>query len=428
MLEARYARAESLGALLPVGRRVRVGSDEIEIVATMADSTTTAIFYRADRQAGIHPELREIREGHRSGHGTLWRDMHVDHLEPPVDGDQISVVFNSRPFDDRGRASSELIVLPIDRSRTAPYEQAAIELPEAEAPGVHVRVTGAHIGITMTMFDMTMEGTDPADLAVVLATGRDGGHVRPRGGTRPGPEALWRQWIPPDSGLVKQTVSRSGSTVTTSISGSLRVAAKFGPRTTPSPPDAMPAGVDEEPVELRAMPGNVELEAQGSSSQTTHAQSGTSHGLRFDAPGFNVSSLELALKGIYRFTFGSDAIVHVPGPRGAGTVDLNGLGFDWGGGRIELLEWRGVTQGDRVTYSLWLRCPDPRWLPDVRVLAEDSSTSLWLGRFVDGIHRGGLPPNSNPLLERDEVPLALRMVGLPADELQLSIPMEPVAQ
>jgi hypothetical protein len=45
--------------------------------------------------------------------------------------------------------------------------------------------------------------------------------------------------------------------------------------------------------------------------------------------------------------------------------------------------------------------------------------------MTDGTHRGGLPAMYNPILERAEVPLALRMVGVARGPVRFSLPLTP---
>jgi len=353
----------------------------------------------------------------------MWRDMHIDHFEPAIEGDEVVLVFRARPFDERVPASSEPIVLPLDRARTAPYERVASGLPTDEVPGVRISVLRAHVGITMTTVDIVIEGTDPTDLLV--STGEQARlHMgTPPGARRQGPDAFWKNWVPDASGSVTQTVSRSGSSMSVSLKAFTGATFTGRPATSPPPPPTGPQPLDEEPFAIRSLPAGQELESQGSSSNRSAGVPGTFHGLRFDAPSVDASSLELSVAGVYRFRYGGDEVLRLPGPTRGDVVDLRGQGFDWHGERIELLEWRRRLQGNSTSYDLWLRCSDPRLMPDVRVLLDDESTSLRMVPYDDGIHRGGRVPSFNALMERDEVPLALRMVGVPSDPMRLTIPL-----
>lgn len=433
-VDALYEPVERLGAFLPVNRIVTVGPHKVEVVATLADCTTTAILYRSSREAMIWPDVVGPSEIGGSAHGTFWRDLHVHHYGPlqPY-RDSVVVTFVSRDFGQRDEASaSEPVILPIDRSRTAAHERFVTERPTAEVRGVRVRLLGGAVGVMTTLLELLVEATDP-DALMLDFGGLLGGLMRhaQRG---PGPAAFWREWHPESVEAPARAVSGPGGRWSVSVGSSLQLTAR---KVSPGAGGAAsgPTENDEPEPELlrpnpgiaRALPDGPDLGMQGSSGGGGSPGRGTSRNtvVSFGAPPPSSAGVELSLNGLVLFYFGSEATITVPGPRPGSSVDLSTHAFPWRNGRIELVSWRSRMEGGWMTHRLAVRPSDPGWLPDVRVLYGDASVSLGLMPVTDGTHRGGLPAMYNPILERAEVPLALRMVGVPSEPVRLDVPLTP---
>ena len=75
---------------------------------------------------------------------------------------------------------------------------------------------------------------------------------------------------------------------------------------------------------------------------------------------------------------------------------------------------------------LVVRTSSPWCYPDIRVLYGDQSVSLWMHPGLDGTVIGGLPGMYEAAFKDPAgVRLALRLLGRPAPEVRIPIPLSP---
>ncbi len=430
-IDALYDPLERLGVLLPIERTVDVGPHKVEVVATLADCTTTSIFYRSPREAMIWPHIVGPPETGHSGGGTFWKGLHVHHSGPVMPHrTSIAVAFVLRA---RGSAeepvTSEPVILPIDRSLTAPHERFASKVSDVDVPGVRVRVLGGSAGVMSTVLELLVEATDETALMMDLGEPFGGhlSHLR-RG---PGPVAFWREWVPEQAVIGSRRTSGPGGRFSTSASSSVRLTARRlsdeerASRETEREQKLEPTEIHEDAWTARSIPDGTALPLQGSSSGggTPGTGRSLSVAMTFGAPAKTSPGVVLTLKGVVLHHFGSERTLRVPGPRANSMVDLSGNGFDWRDGRVELQAWRSRVEGGWMTHRLVVAPSELAWRPDIRVLHDDASVSLWMRPMSDGTHRGGLPAMYNEMFEKDDVSLALRMVGVQSDPIRVEVPL-----
>jgi hypothetical protein len=98
---------------------------------------------------------------------------------------------------------------------------------------------------------------------------------------------------------------------------------------------------------------------------------------------------------------------------------LHGQSLGGGSERIELVQWQTSLGNPQIV----VRADSELW-PDVRVVAENASVSLWLRPDGQGEMIGGLPGIYAPLFPAgSQVVLALRMLGVRADLPAITIPL-----
>jgi hypothetical protein len=210
----------------------------------------------------------------------------------------------------------------------------------------------------------------------------------------------------------------------------MRAVASATARFTQLPPDAeRPAATPEppEPAVLRALPGGRVCAPQGSSSRpgTVADRLSVRTELQFDAPPDDASDLELRLNELVVFRRCDSDPIDVPAPRPDEVVNLTGQ-LSCGPDRVDLVRW---VPDDRGTPRLVVRpAPAGRW-PDIRVVAGDSSVSLWLhpgDDCGDDVLVCGLPGMYRPLFRTaGPVTIALRMLGRRADVAPITMSLSP---
>jgi hypothetical protein len=130
--------------------------------------------------------------------------------------------------------------------------------------------------------------------------------------------------------------------------------------------------------------------------------------LRFDPPATTVQALDLELEELLVYRTGPSEFVSVPPPRPDHTVDLGGFVLSCGAERFRLLRWEPIEHG---SFTLVLAPESGGTRPDIRVGVGEASASLWPHPDDDDVLTAGLPPSHRDLFDRDEIPLAVRMVG-----------------
>ncbi|MDQ1566603.1 MAG: hypothetical protein QOF96_1483, partial [Actinomycetota bacterium] len=385
--EAAWHRAEQLGAVLGVGRTIQVGDEVVEVVATLADATQTVVVYRAPVGSDLFPSPVDPPGG-ASG-GTMG-DLLVAHL-PPAEGSTVLVNFGD--FDDDGHE----VELPIDRARTQPHERQAVRLPPPLMDdGARVAIRGAVTGLLMATIDLEVSSEDPALTAAGLGT--HGSLPQPH--RRAGSGALWRDWFPPPEPLRARTEPNDGEETrredppqsswqvqvrfaasATAKARLIRAPKGQGPAPTPAPP---------KPWEVRALPGCQLLAIQGWGSGGGPVPDALFMGatLQFDPPPDEAAALELIFNELLIFRRCSGDLVEVPGPRSGDAVDLRGRSLTYGSERIDLIRWEPRVLGSP---QLVVRPSRPGLWPDIRVVADNTSVSLWLRPNAEGELAGALP-------------------------------------
>jgi hypothetical protein len=401
---ARWERAEEAGALLTVGQTIRVGPHEVEIVKTLADCTQTAVLFRAPREAMIHPDALSPPELFGGLHGTMTSDLQIAHFKPVLPHRKTVVL----AWQPRPQALDEAITtaVPVDRGQTAAHDRSLADPPSpVECDGMRVSVADGAGGVVVGLVDIVIEPGDPDIPAFSLGGPPMGFLPYPRRG--PGPEELWREWSPP----LDSTKGWGGPTISTATA----VAVFDQDAAAKAPPPLEPAWTTV------AFPSRESLAALGSHGHGGPPATAQALTLRFDAPRPEDAGIEVTLAQLYLFRYAGGKRLVVPAPGEGETVDLTGMGFDWQGSRLELLCWR--PRADSAC-SLCVRPPSPDAWPDIRVLAEGGSVSLWTRPQADGTLECGLPRIYDPLFRQsDTVELALRMVGHPIEPITLTVPL-----
>lgn len=403
-----WRRAQRLGAFVEVGRTFRFGDDTVEVVATLADSTQTVVAYRAPDTSDLFPSPVDLLGG-CSG-GRVMGDLLVAHL-PPAAGSVLLVDFGRRSGDQ----DSYEVMLPIDRVRTRPFERRVAELPAPIiADGVRVAVTDATVGLLMATVKLDLTGDDPAIVAARLGPRA----FLPSPYREAGSGPLWREWVPRPQPTTatrsladEQVGGRSGT-----VRAEMRARASATARFTKLPPGAerpVPTPDPPDPAELTALPGG-RCAPQGRSERPGAVPAGLSvrTELQFDPPPDDASQLELRLNDLVVFRRCDSDPLDVPAPRPGDVVNLPDRHLRCGPESVELLRW---VPDDVGTPRLIVR-PVPAGLwPDIRIVAEDASVSLWLHPVDNsGGHElaCGLPGMYRRLFPAaGHITIALRMLG-----------------
>jgi hypothetical protein len=138
---------------------------------------------------------------------------------------------------------------------------------------------------------------------------------------------------------------------------------------------------------------------------------------QFDPP----PDLEVVLNELFIFRRCDEEPVGIPGPRPGEVVDLRGHSLVCGSERVELVRWESDAVGNP---QLVVKTANPRMWPDVRVVAENASVSLWLRPDGQGELIGGLPGIYAPLFPVGQhIVLGLRMLGVRAELPAITIPL-----
>ena len=413
--EERWRQAQRLGAFVDVGRVVQIGDEDAEVVATLADATQTVVAYRTPPGSDAFPSPLRPFGG---ASGGVMGDLAVAHL-PPADGSTILVDFG-RFKDDGGHE----VELPIDRARTRPFERRSAEPPlPLMIDGARLAVRGAAVGLLLATIDLDITSDDPALAAAGLGSRGFLPHPHRRAGSGP----LWRDWHPPSDPSQNDQGPRSGSPSSGSVRSTFRasatarltaVAAPAG--TTPAPPAVPPR-----PWQVRALPAGQALDLQGSETgggpiPETLSLRAT---LRFDPPPDDASGLELTLDELYLFRTCSGQPVEVPVPRAGEGLDLADRSIVCGSERVDLVRWEPAEHG---TPRLVVRPSQPDRRPDIRVIADQASVSVWLHPSGERELAGGLPGIYRPLFPAGgHVTLGLRMLGRKAELPPITVPLAP---
>ena len=407
---ARWERAERARAFVLARHSVRVGSGELEVLKTFADCTTTAILYKPPSGAMLFAEALSPAELAPGGGalGTHLGDVRVQRFSPVLPSRRVIVVAFRLVI---GREATPLAV-PVDRRRTAAYDRFLGEPPAAiERDGVRLSILDAQAGLVAGMVDVLFEPRAPDVLG--LALGRAG--FVPHVDRGPGPEALWREWLPPATTHGEAAAHKVTEAVTeTAVAGAVEDA---DPRAASPRREAAWTAV--------ALPGREPL-AEASWSGAGGPPLAPPIGifsLFFDPPPDEAEGIELTVRELYLFRYGGGETLTLPPPSAREPVSLAERGFDYGGERLELLAWEATSAG---SYALSLRPPGPDWWPDLRVLANGRSVSMWSEQLADGTIRYALPRVYEELFQRrGGVEMALRLAGRPVAPLQIPVPLRP---
>jgi hypothetical protein len=416
--ETAWRRAEQLGAVLAVGRTIQVGDEVVEVVATLADATQTVVAYRALVGSDLFPTPVDPPGG---ASGGVMSDLLVAHL-PPAEGSTVLVNFGDLD-DDRHE-----VELPIDRARTQPYERQAVSLPPPlMADGARVAIRGAVAGLLMAAIDLEVSSEDPTLTAVGLGT--RGSLPQPH--RRAGSGALWRDWFPPPESSRARTKPNHGEETRgadppeSSWQVQVRATAKARFIRAPKGQGSAPTLAPPKPWEVRALPGRQLLAIQGWGSGGGPVPEALFMGatLQFDPPPDEAAALELIFNELLIFRRCSGDLVEVPGPRSGDAVDLRGRSLTCGSERIDLIRWEPRVLGSP---QLVVRPSHSGLWPDIRVVADNASVSLWLRPNDEGELAGGLPGMYDPLFpaDRDAI-LGMRMLGGQATLPPIAIPLAP---
>jgi hypothetical protein len=420
--ETAWRRAEQLGAVLEVGRTIQVGDEVVEVMATLADATQTVVAYRATVGSDLFPTPVDPPGG---ASGRAMGDLLVAHL-PPAEGSMVLVNFGD--FDDDGHE----VELPIDRARTRPYERQAVSLPPPlTTDGARVAIRGAVAGLLMAAIDLEVTSEDPAVTAAAL--GSHGSLPHPH--RRAGLGALWRDWFPPPQPVRARTEPNDaeGTRGADLPESSWQVQVRFAASATAKTQftralkgqRSAPAPAPPRPWEVRTRPGRQVLAIQGWGGRGGPAPEALfmRTTLQFDSPPDEASALELIFHELFIFRRGSGDLVEVPGPRSGDAVDLRGRSLTCGSERIDLIRWEPRVLGGP---QLVVRPSHSGLWPDIRVVADNASVSLWLRPNGEGELAGGLPGLYDPLFPADgEVILGLRMLGAKATLPPIAMPLAP---
>src|SRR5437588_11363807 len=142
-----FDRAEARGALLELDPPVRVG--DIEILATLADATQTAIVYRAPTGARAIPRAVAPRDLKGGSTGGRLGEYQIAHM-PPIGGQHSTITGSFGRPPDRTE-----VALPLDRRLSAPYERhGMVSGMSKTVDGVTIRILGAAVGLLMATVDV----------------------------------------------------------------------------------------------------------------------------------------------------------------------------------------------------------------------------------------------------------------------------------
>jgi hypothetical protein len=407
--EEAWRRAERLGAFLEVGRTIQVGDETVEVVATLADATQTVVAYRAPEGSGVLPSLVDPPGG---ASGRTMGDLLVAHM-PPAEGSTVLVSFGD--FDE-----GPDVELPIDRTRTRPFERQCPTLPAPFiADGARVAILGAAVGLLMATVDLEVTSDDPTLAAATI--GARG--VLPHPHRLAGQGPLWQEWFPPpeQSPAPAQNVGQGPpSQVEVRFRASATARARLARRSKHSPTAAPARSL---PWEVRAQPGGQLLPTQGGSGRGGPVPDALLMGttLQFDPPPDDALALELVLNELFIFRSCDGEVVEVPGPRPGEAVDLRGQSLASGPDRLDLVRWQTGVQGNP---QLVVRPSRPELWPDIRVVGGNASVSLWLRPDGPDELVGGLPGMYESLFPAGgQVVLGMRMLGRRAHVPPVTIPL-----
>ena len=407
-------------AFVEVGRTVEIDGHQIEILRTLADSISTTLYFRSDRDSRLTPKPvwpPEITK-RWGAHGGDIMEAEFDPVLP--DRDEIRVVFGS--FMDNRYADSP-ITIPIDRRRTARFERRLVEPrpPDIETDGVAIEVKNARVGVLRGVVDLLMTGRDDSILACEI-----GWPHRVHAQSGPGSPALWADWYPRESIVEPKTTRGPDGMTTVTMSQGVSATAVVGrARPRPPGPERPSPPRPPNPVAASGMPQGSPLAGVGASMERGRLGPlfELQHTVTHDPPSPESSGVELAISGLYLFRFARGDVITVPPPRPEAEVELTGTSFETDHGRVELIRWEPDAN---VIPSLIVRTPSPWWYPDIRVLYRDQSVSLWMHPGLDGTLTGGLPGMYEAAFKDPVgVRLALRLLGRPAPEVRIPINLSP---
>jgi hypothetical protein len=395
----RWKSAERIGAFLDVGTTFRVGATEVEIVRTMADCATTGVFYRtsgAERVDAWPVWPIELLGGVS---GTFLDDLQVCTFNPVMPHRKRIILSFPRT---RGHPAAPIASVPVDRARTLQFDRyLGSPVPPVEGGGIRGEILDARAGVLDSVVELLLEAMDPEILAVIL--GEPHKAVFPHPQTGPGPQALWREWQPPAEWVIaaESKLREKG----------LAPLETVGTEVVDFP----------DPWSLVALPTGNALAESGTESDGYTATTRFDR-FRVEAPPPEAEALQLTVRQLYTFRYAGGVPLSIPSPRPEEAVDLRGLGVNWPGGELEFLAWNPAPDGGATL----LMSVTPGWWPDLRVLVEDASFSLWMSLGSGGRMRGHYSRLYRSIYERsDSLELALRLVGRLADPLTLTIPLAP---
>lgn len=406
---ARYRTIDDLGLTVPATGILPIRGGEAEIVKTYADCAVTAVFFRKPPRTIGFPHILEPFGGGAGGRQV--GDQSVLECDP-VEPARTHIIIGSDampPWSDEGPRLS----LPVDRARTAPFDRFLSGVaPEIEQDGIRSRVSAVNAGLLRTTADVHAEAIDPTILALELTN-----HFRPLrhlGG--PGPAELWAEWHPPSSSFEQKVIKKDGRTVV-SVGSTITATAR---RLTPEELKERPLPRNRPPEWVAtAQPGARPLAMHGAQGGGRPPGNRASFDmtLHFDPPG-DAGSIDLSLDRLWAARY-DYATVTVPSPDRTSDVKLDGIVIEGRTCRIALTHWEPSERG----FALHATCDPPDVWPDVRIVAEGVSTSLWTSPPEDGIFRGGLPLSHAQLFTGPSVLLALRMVLRTVPPIRFHLPL-----
>ena len=344
---------------------------------------------------------------------------------PAVDPDVASIIVS---VESIGGDNPVELALPVDRSRARPHERLAIHLPEPVAiDDVLVRVVGAAVGLLVASIDIEVTTENQAVAAVSLGL-RMSRFTHPRRSAGSGP--LWRDWHPPEAEYSTTGTLTSASGRDRAGAGSVRgVAGSAWPDAIATrASEASQRGAWTAPPRagwrVRAVPAYEELgvdclHTPGGPVAEAVSERWT---LRFDTPLAATDALDLDLEELFVFRTGTTEFVSVPAPQPDGPVDLTQFVLSCGSERVNLIRWEAI---ERRGFALLLSAA-PSARPDVRVDADDSTASLWLSPSAGPTLVAALPESYAELFARNEIPLAVRMVGKALEVPVITVPLAAV--
>jgi hypothetical protein len=407
-----WRRAEEAGAFVPFNRTVAVDGEQIEIVKSYADCSLTAVFWRNRPRSLSYPRALEPSELVAGASGGMIDDLYVIFLPPVLrEREQIVITFDQRaaPWE------ATPIAIPVDRGRTGVHDRFLDgPAPTVSSAGVRVEIVAVSVGLVRTATELIIEGVDGDLLAMEL----DSTPFRPHVTAGPGPAALWRDWLPPVRDEQRTVVRREGSRVSASTSAHVTFAAR---QLTAEELAKLPPPREPPPAwRATAMPGGPPLAVQGSSGRGGPPPD---HPLiqpilYFDAPPPEAQAIELSLDQLWAYRH-AYATTTISPPRSDRAVSLAGRSLEADGCRVDFIQWDAAEN----EFTLHGRCTPPDVWPDIRVMADGASASLWFQPTDDGVIRAGLPLNHAALFDRPEVELAIRMIAKRVPPVTLSLPL-----